>query len=755
MTGGMRRENRPTTTLTLGPAGENSSHPDALENTYPIPNASYSIDFEEPGLWLSSVEVPVGLEWARRRCEEHIRKHHDGDSDLVSRDWRFQSVAFGITPVPGGGDMNLKRRDTIAIIDAFRLKTYEEGYLCKYLAASGPSGDLTAETAETAETRLRLPLKAMEVELYVYDLSQGLARQMSQNFLGVQIDAVYHTALVFGGIEYFFGAGIQQTYPGATHHGRPMEVIPLGKTDLPMEIILEYLDSLRQVYTVDSYDLFTHNCNNFTNDFAMFLLGKGIPDHITSLPQTVLNTPFGQMLKPQLDSAMRGITQAPVAPAAIPQSSGSSRAGQANLNRVRDPHSSSISSFSHVNGDSELHTGQVHYATTLKKLDILLASARNSCAAIFFTSATCPPCKLVYPAYDELAAEAGDKAVLIKVDLSEAYEIGSRYQVRATPTFMSFLRGEKENEWVGASEGQLRGNVRMLIQMAHPPHPHTNLRLRTLQRRHRTVTYAKIPPLDKLMSKMGSRGTDPAVTALKDFIRTREASGASDAALPSLPTVTSLLNQSIENDPPDSLFPLVDLLRCALVDPRVSGFLAAEHAHLTVLAVLSKPQGLGENCPYSLRIVTLQLACNLFTSSILATQLLQDSTLCTPLLQLITSSLLDTAHPPVRVAAASLAFNMAAVNHVRRLDGKEDVLSEPSQVELLASVLETIANENESKDSVRGLLTAIGLLMYEAPRDGELVELCQALGAKEIVVAKKTFSADLRDLVTEVEQVLA
>ncbi len=40
-------------------------------------------------------------------------------------------------------------------------------------------------------------------------------------------------------------------YPGATHHGRPMQVIPLGKTDLPMEIILEYLDSLRQIYTIE------------------------------------------------------------------------------------------------------------------------------------------------------------------------------------------------------------------------------------------------------------------------------------------------------------------------------------------------------------------------------------------------------------------------------------------------------------------------------------------------------------------------
>lgn len=51
----------------------------------------------------------------------------------------------------------------------------------------------------------------------------------------------------------------------------------------------------------------------------MFLIGAGIPDRITSLPQTVLNTPFGQMLKPQLDKAIRGITQAPSPPYASVQ----------------------------------------------------------------------------------------------------------------------------------------------------------------------------------------------------------------------------------------------------------------------------------------------------------------------------------------------------------------------------------------------------------------------------------------------------
>ena len=74
---------------------------------------------------------------------------------------------------------------------------------------------------------------------------------MSGSLLGIQIDAVYHTAVVFGGIEYFYGAGVQTSYAGATHHGKPMEIIPMGTTHLPMEVILEYLESLKTIYTME------------------------------------------------------------------------------------------------------------------------------------------------------------------------------------------------------------------------------------------------------------------------------------------------------------------------------------------------------------------------------------------------------------------------------------------------------------------------------------------------------------------------
>lgn len=83
----------------------------------------------------------------------------------------------------------------------------------------------------------------MDVELYVYDLSKVWSPkcmhnfeksninmrlgscttgtvpvgplttlvdhdvQLSRQFLGIHIEAVYHTSIVFGGIEYFYGAG--------------------------------------------------------------------------------------------------------------------------------------------------------------------------------------------------------------------------------------------------------------------------------------------------------------------------------------------------------------------------------------------------------------------------------------------------------------------------------------------------------------------------------------------------------------------
>jgi desumoylating isopeptidase 1 len=91
----------------------------------------------------------------------------------------------------------------------------------------------------------------MEVHLLVYDLSRGLARQMSMGLLGFQLDAVYHTSILLDGLEYVYDGGIVAIQPGSSHLGQPIQSLKLGTTQLPMEIIVEYLESLRPIYTVE------------------------------------------------------------------------------------------------------------------------------------------------------------------------------------------------------------------------------------------------------------------------------------------------------------------------------------------------------------------------------------------------------------------------------------------------------------------------------------------------------------------------
>ncbi|KAG5363422.1 Desumoylating isopeptidase 1 [Yarrowia sp. B02] len=149
-----------------------------------------------------------------------------------------------------------------------------------------------------------------KVKLYVYDLSRGMAKQMSLAFLGTQVDGIWHTSIVIDNkIEWYYGAGIQNAPPATTHHGIPDKVVDLGETHVPEELIQEYISEIQGEYTPDKYNLFDHNCNHFTQELSQFLTGKDIPVDISSLSKNVLATPFGQMLRPMLEQGMSGVTQ--------------------------------------------------------------------------------------------------------------------------------------------------------------------------------------------------------------------------------------------------------------------------------------------------------------------------------------------------------------------------------------------------------------------------------------------------------------
>ena len=512
----------------------------------------------------------------------------------------------------------------------------------------------------------------------------------------------------------------------------------MGTTQLPMETILDYLDSLKEVYTPESYDLFAHNCNNFTNDFAMFLVGRGIPDHITSLPKRVLDTPFGQMLKPQIDASMRSFTQVSAPPQSVPRS-GATNGTSAISQQSRTQPSAPMRTNGASSTEKATPYGKVANVTTLSTLDKHIHTAANTAATIFFTSSTCAPCKLAYPMFDQLA-ERYPSAIFIKVDINSARDVAARYQIRATPNFMTFSKDVKQDEWAGADPNQLKANVERLMEQTFPSHPHTRLRITTLQFGSlKPVTYVKVPPLDRLMAKLGSGSSDKEMLTLRSFVEKRSADPR-EAKLPDLQAIGIAYRTKVLSLPVDVRFAAVDLLRCALVDLRVGGFFAEERGAQTVPALVKHVSGL-EGCPHNLRLVMIHLACNLFISPLQANEMMRTgNALAELLIQLVTSSLLDASHPTTRVAAASLAFNLAVANYrVRREEGRE-ALGESEQVELAACLLETMSTE-ENADAAKALMLALGYLVYCAPQGEELMDFIKTLDAKSTVSACKLHEA--------------
>jgi thiol-disulfide isomerase/thioredoxin len=432
----------------------------------------------------------------------------------------------------------------------------------------------------------------------------------------------------------------------------------------------------------------------------------------------VLDSPFGRMLKPTVDDMVKnnmnrkagllGIAGEKVGAKATPET-------------------------------SEQRAAAVKIAKTSKELDEILSLASGGCAIIFFTSYTCAPCRILYPLYDQLAAEAAHKGTFIKVDIAISQDIAQRYSIGSTPTFVTFLRGEPENRWSGADAGTLRGNVKVLLQMAWPPHPHESLRMPAMHAATMNpILYGKVPPLEKLLSKMGDSATNPAVQGVKHFVEARSTEGAAEVTLPNLDAFSWFIRGSIQNLPPEVMFTIVDLLRAAMFDSRFSGYYAEEKDHKTIAPLFGYVNS-QSTCPYALRLVALQTGCNLFSSPLYIEHILSCPTLTRPIVQLITTSLLDDKHHVVRVAAASLSFNIASANSKLRTEEHREGLADADQVELVASLLEAIGAEEESAEALKGLLLAFGYLVYCLPKDGELVDLLQSMDAHRTVTSRRKF----------------
>lgn len=250
------------------------------------------------------------------------------------------------------------------------------------------------------------------------------------------------------------------------------------------------------------------------------------------------------------------------------------------------------------------------------------------------------------------------------------------------------------------------------------------------------ITYPKIPPFAKVREKLGSTATAPAVSSMISFLEERQSHGAREVPLPDLSVWASFIQDSTKTVEKESLFPIIDIFRAVLVDPRVSGWVAEEPGHNTILALIHLlTDSDAQKIPYPLRLVTVQALCNLFSSP-LTPAVLASPPFSSILIQAITSSLLDTKHVATRVSASSLAFNFATYIQRQRSTQSQEVLGGEELVELFVGILEAVKKEEDDAGGLKALLVAGLLLVYCVPVGSELLEVVDALAAGEVLMEK-------------------
>ncbi|MEK3890462.1 thioredoxin [Bacillus sp. FSL K6-3431] len=66
-----------------------------------------------------------------------------------------------------------------------------------------------------------------------------------------------------------------------------------------------------------------------------------------------------------------------------------------------------------------------------------------------FWAPWCGPCKMIAPVLEELDAELGEKAKIVKVDVDDNQETAGQYGIMSIPTLVVFKDGEQVDKAVG------------------------------------------------------------------------------------------------------------------------------------------------------------------------------------------------------------------------------------------------------------------------------------------------------------------
>lgn len=202
------------------------------------------------------------------------------------------------------------------------------------------------------------------VQCYVYDISQGFGRILSQALLGQAVHIVPHTGIVVFGMEVFLGGGPCVAPIGASVPFPHCEVLDLGYTHKTEQELQDFLVTASREHSQENYRLLNHNCNHFASDVAVFLTGNPLPSRIVDVADHAFNsTPQGQQIRQMIEMFEEGLrtmsSQFGITPRGVGQGAGGFNPfGRMQSNVNPNPNNSNNNSY---NNNSSNNYGGAQY----------------------------------------------------------------------------------------------------------------------------------------------------------------------------------------------------------------------------------------------------------------------------------------------------------------------------------------------------------------------------------------------------------
>lgn len=276
------------------------------------------------------------------------------------------------------------------------------------------------------------------VTLYVYDVSNGMAKVMSPMIVGKVVEGIWHTSIVVFNKEYYFQGGAFGDAPKTTPFGLPVKEIPIGKTELNKQEFEEYLDSISDQFTSATYDIFVNNCNHYSSTLSEFLTGEAIPKEYLCQAQEYMNTPIGGFIK-SMNDAMKAQVQ-------------SAHIGQPPAFAHHEPVTQGQTVGDH-SVDVKIINDDIGY--------IQLISG-NDKVVVDFGANWCGPCKNIKPVFEQLAKQYKGKIAFASVNIDNAKDLAASLGITSIPVFLFLKNGQEYKKFVGANQGELKSTLEKL-----------------------------------------------------------------------------------------------------------------------------------------------------------------------------------------------------------------------------------------------------------------------------------------------------